>query len=130
MGRKTYESIGRPLPGRVSIVLTRDPNYKIENDRVLVASSLAEALSLVPTTSMDAGESFVVGGAEIYKLALPHAQRLYLTRVHAHPEGDAHLPEIDFGQWQLAESLDYTADAKNEFTCTWQCWERETGVYH
>lgn len=128
MGRKTYESIGRPLPGRVSVVLTRDPNYKIASDRVLAASSLAEALKLVPTTNMDASESFVVGGAEIYQLALPQAYRLYLTRVHAKPEGDAHLPEIDFGQWRLIESQPYPADDKNEFACTWQCWERKTGV--
>lgn len=128
MGRKTYESIGRPLPGRASIVLTRDQSYAVDHDRVLVAHTLSEARRLVATTGMETSKAFVVGGAEIYKLALPEASHIYLTRVHGQPEGDARLPKIDFDNWRLIESQPYPADDKNEFACTWQCWERVAGV--
>ncbi len=133
MGRKTYESIGRPLPGRVSIVLSRDPSFQVPDERVLVAASLQEAIALVPTAAAVAAQSkltlsqdelFVVGGAEIYRQAIPLANRLYRTLVHATPEGDAHLPEIDLTDWQRSESVDYPSDERNEYAATWEKWER------
>ncbi len=124
MGRKTYESIGRPLPGRVSIVLTKQRDYQPGRAEVRVTLSLDEALSILPATDMDHNEVFVVGGAEIYRMALPRAARLYRTVVHASPEGDAYFPGIDPEAWTLVETHDYPPDDKNEFACTWQKWHR------
>lgn len=124
MGRKTFDSIGRALPGRVSIVLTRSNSYTPPGERVLVVGTLEAALAQVAGTGMDPDEAFVVGGSEIYQLALPNVDRLYLTRVHASVEGDAYLPEIDFDQWQLVDAVEYAADDKNEYACTWQRWQR------
>ena len=124
MGRKTYESIGRPLPGRVTIVLTRQADYPPPHPQVLVAHSLDEARALVRTTDMDPHEAFVVGGAEIYRLALPAASQLYYTQVHANPPGDTKFPEIDWQQWEQLEATDYPCDDKNDYTVTWQVWKR------
>ena len=95
IGRKTHESIGRPLPGRETIVLTRHKSFTAEG--VHVVHSWHEALSRAErlADSMGASEIVVGGGAEIYKLALPQAQRLYLTLVHAEPEGEALFPAFD-----------------------------------
>ncbi len=127
MGRKTYESIGRPLPGRVSIVLTRQADFLVSEESVRVARNWDEAIALVPTTTMDRSELFVVGGAEVYRQALPRADRLYRTRVLASPEGDAWLPELDLHDWRQVESTDYPADARNEYAVTLEKWERRKG---
>lgn len=94
MGRKTWESIGKALPGRISIVITRNPNYKAEG--AIVTSSLQEALEIAKEDS----EVFVVGGGELYAQALPLANKLYLTRVHKAFEGDTSFPAIDPNQWK------------------------------
>ncbi len=100
MGRKTYESIGRPLPGRTNIVITRNPEWQAEGVRALpdleAALALAEEIALID----GAEELMVIGGAEIYAAALPLADRIYLTRVHADVSGDAWLPDIDWSQWR------------------------------
>jgi dihydrofolate reductase len=95
IGRKTHESIGRPLSGRETIVLTRDQDFAAEG--VHVAHSWDEALSSAErlADSMNATEIVIGGGAEIYRLALPQAQRLYLTMVHTEPEGEAVFPAFD-----------------------------------
>lgn len=122
MGRKTYESIGRPLPGRTTIVLTTRGDYDPGHPDVRIAHSLDEAAAQVPAGK----QAFVVGGAEIYRLTLPHAARLYYTQVHASPAGDTHFPAIDWTDWQQLESIEYPADAKNQHACTWQVWERRS----
>jgi len=94
MGRATYDSIGRPLPGRTTIVLTRDPQWRA--DGVLVAGSLDDALRLAADLP---GEIFVVGGAGVYAAALDRAHAQVLTEVHLSPEGDTHYPEFDRAQW-------------------------------
>ncbi|GAB5412743.1 MAG: dihydrofolate reductase [Congregibacter sp.] len=111
MGRKTFESIGRPLPGRSNIVITRDPQYTAAG--VQVVHSVDEALSLAEDIALIDGaeELMVIGGAEIYRLAMPAATRLYLTRVHAQPQGDAFLPSID---WSLWEELSRDVQAGSE----------------
>ncbi|MGI9455824.1 MAG: dihydrofolate reductase [Aeoliella sp.] len=124
MGRKTYESIGRPLPGRVSIVLTRQANFDVGDGQVITAKSLDEAIALVPNTTMNPSELFVIGGAEIYRETIPRADRLYRTLVHAKPQGDALLPEIDWSEWRLVESTGYPADERNEYAVTWEKLER------
>ncbi len=102
MGRKTHESIGRLLPDRQSIIISRNLAYRVKG--ATVASSLDEALSIP-----EAGdEVFVIGGAEIFQLAIPKADRLYLTTVHADIEGDVFLPTIDYEPWEMW--LSYTAD--------------------
>jgi len=100
MGRKTYDSIGRPLPGRTNIVITRDPSWQAEG--VEVASTLEAALELgrIACDKANADEIMVIGGEQIYRMTLPAAKRLYLTQVEAEVEGDAFFPEIDINDWQ------------------------------
>ncbi len=99
MGRRTYQSIGKPLDGRDNIVVTRDPNF--EAPGVSVADSVADALTLarVMARTRGADEIMVIGGADIYKVALPAADRIYLTRVHARPDGDRHFAEPPAQDW-------------------------------
>lgn len=124
MGRKTYESIGRPLPGRVTIVLTTQPDYDPQYAEVRVAHSLEEAIQLAQQTDMQQEELFVVGGAEIYRLALPHAARIYRTVVHATPQGDTRFAELAQHQWRVVQQTEFAADEKNQHACTWQLLER------
>ena len=100
MGRKTFESIGRPLPGRTNIVISRNPEFEAAG--VSAVASLDEALELAAEVAGDAGASelVVIGGAEIYRLAIPRADRLYVTEVHAATEGDALLPDVAWTEWE------------------------------
>lgn len=113
MGRKTYESIGRPLPGRTNIVVSRDRNFRLEGVRVV--HSLPQALEEARRVSelKGAEEALVIGGAELYAQALPLAQRLYLTQVHHPVEGDAFFPELDSSQWRQVSRQDFEAVAPN-----------------
>ena len=94
MGRKTYESIGKPLPGRTSVVVTRNPELKIEG--CTIARSLEQALAACAGDD----EIFVVGGAELYAQAMPLADTLYVTEIQRDVEGDAHFPEFNRGEWR------------------------------
>jgi dihydrofolate reductase len=94
MGRKTWESLGRPLPGRHNIVVTHDTSYRAEG--ATVVNSLEVALRL----ASDAGELFVIGGAEIYRLALPLADRLQFTEIDADFDGDTYFPDFDRAGWR------------------------------
>ena len=95
VGRATYDSIGRPLPGRTTVVLTRDPAW--HDDGVLVAASLAEALEVADRLP---GDVMVAGGQQVYAEALPVADAQVLTRVHLTPDGDTHYPDFDPAQWE------------------------------
>jgi len=119
MGRKTYESIGRPLPGRTNIVLSRDPDISFEG--VACVSSFEQALLLVA----DAEEVMVIGGSTIYEMLLPRANRLYLTYVDAEFEGDAWFPEFDKNQWFELESVLRKADEKNLYDCRFVTLEKK-----
>ncbi|HMX37989.1 MAG TPA: dihydrofolate reductase, partial [Ferruginibacter sp.] len=101
MGRKTFESVNKPLPGRFNIVITRQPGWKAEG--VVVASDLNDALRKAEETNCN--EIFIIGGGEIYNQAFPMAGKIYLTRVHAELEGDTFFPALDPRQWQLATAL-------------------------
>jgi dihydrofolate reductase len=114
MGRATYDSIGRPLPGRTTVVLTRDPSWSAEG--VLVAHSLDEALALAADQP---GETYVVGGTQVYEQALPLATHQVLTEVDLAPPGDAHYPEFDLDEW--AETR---REARDGFSWVW--WERSS----
>ncbi|MGH8462715.1 MAG: dihydrofolate reductase, partial [Pseudomonas sp.] len=115
MGRKTWESIGRPLPGRANIVITRDADFQAEG--VKVVHSLEQAVSLAESIAFLDGvdEAMVIGGAEIYALALPLAQRLYLTQVHAEVDGDACFPELDLSGWQESGRVDHAGADPNPY---------------
>lgn len=117
MGRKTYDSIGRLLPGRTTAIMTRSSDYRVEG--ALVGNSLDELLAKI-----DDSDVFVVGGAEIYEATLPQATRLHFTRVHATMDGDVFFPEIDWNEWTEVESETYAADEKNEFDSTYRLLER------
>ena len=101
MGRKTYESIikrlGKPLPGRKNVVITRQQNFRVPSE-VLVFHSLDDALKALVTEDV-----YVIGGAEVFKLALPLAEKIYMTHVHANYPGNIFFPEIDWGKWRKIE---------------------------
>jgi dihydrofolate reductase len=107
MGRRTFESLGRALPGRTNIVLTRDPAYRAEG--AVVVRGLDQALD----AAGEAEEVFVIGGASFYAQCLPLAQRLYLTRVDAELEGDAWFPSFDEDEWREVAREVHDADARN-----------------
>ncbi len=121
MGRKTYESIGRPLPGRTSIVVTRSLDTP-PHPEVLLARSLDEAIEIAG--GCEESEAFVFGGETIYALALPLADRLYLTRVDAMPQGDAYFPEFDEGRWTLLDETAHPADERHAHAYVHQTLER------
>ena len=114
MGRNTWESIGRPLPNRRSIVVSSNPNYMA--DGADVVTSLEQAKSLAESISKELGvdEAFVIGGARLYADALQQAERFHLTRVHASVEGDTFLPEFDEGEWQEVEREHFAANGESE----------------
>jgi dihydrofolate reductase len=112
MGRATYESIGRPLPGRETIVLTRNPDWSAQG--VLAARSLQDALDLAAARP---GETYVVGGSEVYERALPLATHQVLTEVHGSPMGDAHYPDFDVAEW-----VETRREPREGFDWVW--WQR------
>ena len=122
MGRKTHESIiarlGHPLPERKSVIITRQTDYKVPGCSVV--SSWDEAMD-----ATKGEEVFVSGGAEIYKLAFPHAKRIYLTRVHMTSEGDTKLSGLDLTDWKMASEEFHPKDEKNEFDSTFYIYERK-----
>lgn len=124
MGRKTFESIGRPLPGRETLVLTRDPAFAAEG--VHVAHGWDEAVARAETLaeSMGASEIAVVGGADIYALALPHAHRVYLTQVHVAPEGDTLFPSFDRSAFREVRRKDHPPGPDDEHPFTFLDLER------
>ena len=114
VGRKTFDSIGKPLPGRQMIVVSRDRGFKPEG--CLVAGSVQDALNIA--NERGETELFVIGGAEIYSQTLQAADRLYLTQVHAEVDADTFFPELNFEEWSPADSSFQLADEKNEYAFT------------
>lgn len=119
MGRRTFESIGRPLPGRASLVLTRAADW-VAPDGVTVVHSLEEALE----RTRGAPELAVIGGAEVFRLALPRALRVDLTRVHARVDGDTFFPPLDPREWREVERIEHPADARHAWAMTFSVLER------
>jgi len=124
MGRKTYESIGKPLPGRTNIVITRNPDYQAEG--IVVVNSLQQALDKAEDISFINGhdEVMVIGGAEIYNQGLKSADRLYITHVHADVEGDAFFPEVDWNDWQEEGRDDFSAEGPNPYDYSFVIYDR------
>lgn len=119
MGRLTWESIGRPLPGRQNIVLTHRSDFVANGCDVV--TSPAEALRVAG----DAEEIMIIGGSQVYDLFLPKARRLYLTRVRAKVDGDVFFPEIDEDAWTLVDSESHAADDANEFAFEFRTYARK-----
>lgn len=119
MGRKTFESIGRPLPNRTFIIITRNKEYKAEG--CIIVNSLQEATQAVTNDN----ETFIIGGAEIYRQALQHVDKIYLTRIHDEFEGDTHFPELSENEWELSESKHMEPDGKNKYACSFQVYLRK-----
>jgi dihydrofolate reductase len=121
MGRKTYDSLGKPLAGRANIVITRQKDWQAEG--VKVVSSLDESLQVAAET--DAKEVFVIGGGQIFEQAIGIANRIYITRVHAILEGDAYFPAFKESEWTLLSQLDFQADDRHAYAYSFQVWQRK-----
>ena len=121
MGRKTFESLGRVLPGRTSIVISRQRNLELPAD-VVLAGSLDEALKFCRMEL----KAFIIGGAELYAAAIEHVDCIELTRVHASVDGDTFFPEIDWNQWECIADEPHEADEKNPFSYNFQTFVRKT----
>jgi len=121
MGRKTYESLGKALPGRFNVVITRQADWKA--DDAVVVNSLDEAL--LKAKENNTKEIFIIGGAEIYKQAIDTvANKIYLTRVHTQIDGDAYFPDVDTAKWEMSAIEDFTKDAQHDFDYSFQTWTR------
>ncbi|MBL0621926.1 type 3 dihydrofolate reductase [Aeromonas veronii] len=120
MGRKTFESIGRPLPGRRNLVISRNPGYQAEG--IEVVGSVEAALALLAGSSVE--ELMVIGGGHLYAEMLPSADCLYLTRIDLAVEGDTRFPAFDDGQWQRIECESHPADEKNPHPYSFETWLR------
>ena len=127
IGRKTFAAIGRALPGRRWIVLTRDARWRREG--VVTAGDLDAAIAALAGEGEEGeeGEVFVAGGAEVYLLTLPRADRLYVTIVHAAVEGDTRFPALDPAAWRLVEDERHEADERHAFAYSFRRYERVSG---
>jgi len=125
MGRKTYDSIGRPLPGRTFVVITRDPSFAAEG--VKIVHSLEDAIQVAAGDD----EPFIAGGAQIFEQAIHRADRMYLTRVHAEIEGDTWFPDFDdVSEWQLTDAEHFDADEKNDYPFSFLTYDRVAPAGH
>ena len=125
MGRKTWDSLGKPLPGRTNIVITRQTDFQAEGAQVV--ATLDEAVTLAENVAFIEGqdEAVVMGGAEIYALALPKTDRLYLTEVHAEVDGDTWFPEYDTSEWKEIGREDFPAEGPNPYDYSFVVYERK-----
>jgi dihydrofolate reductase len=119
MGRKTFDSIGKPLPGRKSIIITRQKDYKVEG--CVVVNSLEEAMQKIENED----EVFIIGGAQIFELAMELADRVYLTKIDNAFEGDTFFPEIHSDQWVLTKNESFLPDEKNVYSYTFKIYNRK-----
>lgn len=118
MGRKTFESVGKPLPNRRTIIITRNNDYQCAD--VFIAHSLDEALD----HAAHEDEIFILGGETVYRIALPRADRLYLTIIHATIEGDTYFPNLDFDDWKLVEDERHEIDERHAYAFSFRRYER------
>lgn len=124
MGRKTYDSIGKPLSKRTNIVITSQKELLIEG--CIVKNSITDALDYAK--SLDESEAFIIGGASIYKSALNIVDRIYLTLVHAHIDGDAFFPTLDKNDWEITNEEYFPKDEKHSYSFTFKTLERKRSI--
>lgn len=122
MGRKTFESVDKPLPGRLNIVITSNPEWKREN--VLTVTGLQAAIKLAKAENFK--ELFIIGGGEIYRQSMSIADIIYITRVHAVFDGDTFFPEINIKEWELVSKEDVEADDKHAYAFSFEKWQQKT----
>lgn len=118
MGRKTFESIGKPLPGRTSVVITRQEGLQFEG--CIMASSLEDAIHKCPTNE----DVFVIGGADVFNQAIQSCDSLHTTLIHHQFEGDTHFQEINPSEWEMISREDFTADEKNPWAYSYIDYKR------
>ena len=125
MGRKTYQSIGKPLPGRTNIVVSRDPRFAA--DGIIVARSVDAALAAARADAQErgAGEIVVIGGTDLFVQTMPLADRMEITHVHARPEGDTYFPPIDAAQWHATARSDHLAGPQDEAAFSYVTYTRD-----
>ena len=121
MGRKTYESFKKALPGRTNIVVTRQTNYSLTD--ATVVHSLEEAIN--EAQKIESEEAFILGGAQIFEQSLPLIERLYLTRIYEAFDGDIEFPEFDVTQWEMTGIEPHEPDDKNKFYYAFQLWNKK-----
>ena len=121
MGRKTFESLGRVLPNRHHIILCNDQQMQIDNENVEIFSDI----SMLDKYMNDEEEHFVMGGATIYKLLMPYAQKMYITEIDKDFEGDVSFPEVDMDIWKITEKEDGPVSEENDFTYKYVTYERK-----
>ncbi len=119
MGRKTFESLGRPLPNRTNIVVTRDQNWSAEN--IEIETSLSKAIEAAQKIDQDI---YIIGGGNIYKQAMEFADVLYITEVHHEFDGDTYYPEIDSDEWEEVEREDFKKDEKHPYAYSFVTYKR------
>ena len=121
MGRKTYDSLGKPLPNRTHLIITRNPDFQAPEGHYAF-SSLEEAIIFCNKIGVE--KLFIIGGGQIYKEALPLCDQLEITEVDAAPEGDTFFPEIDITYWKETAREEFSADEKNEFPYAFVTYEK------
>jgi dihydrofolate reductase len=120
-GRKNLESFGKLLPNRINIILTRDTDYEFEG--AVIVHDLEEGIRIADRNREE--ELMIIGGGEIYKQALPMADRIYLTRIHTELEGDTFFPEFSLDEWHLIDSEKHEADEKHAYAFTFETYQRK-----
>ena len=121
MGRKTFEAVNKPLPGRTNIVITRKTDWKTAD----VTAVLTLEAALKEAAETNAKQIFIIGGGEIYKQAMSIANTIIITRVHAVLEGDTYFPVIDENLWELVSNTDFPVDEKHAFAYSFQVWNKK-----
>ena len=121
MGRKTFEAMGKPLPGRVNIVVTSNKDWNAEG--ATVVHSIEAALQ--KADELNFKEIFITGGGEIFRQSMKLADKIFITRIHAQIEGDAFFPEINGSDWQLENTMHIDADEKNRYSMSFQTWVKK-----
>ena len=121
MGRKSFESVNKPLPGRTNIVISRNPDWKADGSTTVL--NLQDAIEKAIETN--AKQIFIIGGGEIYNQSMPIADTIYLTRVHAVLDGDTYFPVIDEDEWELVSNEDFPADEKHAYSYSFQVWRKK-----
>ena len=119
MGRKTFESLGRVLPNRIHIVFTRDTNYTINNENIIIVNSLEQIKKYID----DENENFVIGGSQIYKMLLPYCKKMYITQINKDFDGDVYFPVIDEKEWKII-SIEKGPKDDNEFEYEYILYEK------
>jgi dihydrofolate reductase len=121
MGRKSFESLGKALKGRINIVITRQKDWAAEN--AIVAYDLQDALKKAEPANCK--EIYIIGGGEIYKQSMSIVDKIYLTRVHATIEGDTYFPELDKSKWELTSNEDFKKDEKHQYDYSFQLYTKK-----